>query len=686
MLVPRDTDTVEDLVGQQIGHLRILAPLGHGGMGVVYEARHEKLGRRVAVKVLREHERFRPQARALLLHEAQILSQLSHPNICLIHDYVADEGRDVVVLELVQGKSLRQVVTEGSLELAQKVAVAEQLLSALAAAHGEGIVHRDLKPENVMLTPGGQAKILDFGLAYRGDEQAVTEAQPLPRAAEMASLAPSLPAGRVTGTVDYMAPEQARGEPATPASDVYSLGVLLQELFTGKPARGKGGLTQRLEQAAKGESRPVTGVDPDLAALLERMKSLTPGRRPSALDALERLRWIAGKPRRRLERLVAMAFVAALAVLAAGMAWQAHRAQEAADRAEKAWEEAESLTAFMLEDLIERLRPLGRLDLLDQVADEAQRYYQQVPSELRSAERRYRHGLALRTLGQVLELEGRWEHAEGSYRKVLGLARELAAEEPQEARFQENLRKALDDLGDVLVQEDRFDDAEAAFRESLAISEQMVRDRPQDLGALAALADAWDDLGGLHQDRGQLTQAMAAYEESLDATRRLTGRAAANVTWQSKHARSYHRIGGVHEAKHELPLARAAFDETLEIDRQVAARAPDDTEHQMNLAQALYDVARIHRAEGNPAASQERFEEALTIDRRLVAQDPNNARWRSDLGRGLLGLGDLLKQQGRDAEARAAWSEARSVLAPLSTTHYRKLYEQAVMRLSGVGP
>jgi tetratricopeptide (TPR) repeat protein len=674
----------DDLVGQQIGHLRILAPLGHGGMGVVYEARHEKLGRRVAVKVLKEHERLQPQNRAQLLREAQLLSQLSHPNICLIHDYLAEAERDVVVLELVPGKSLRQVMSDGSATGSEKLAIADQLLAALAAAHGAGIVHRDLKPENVMLTPAGQVKILDFGLAYSGEEQPLTEVHRAPAPAGVTTPPPtSLPVGRVTGTVDFMSPEQARGEPASPASDVYSLGVVLQELFTGQPARGKGPMGRRLEQAMRGETTPITGLDPDLAGLLGRMKGLTPGSRPSALDALERLRWIVAKPRRRLNRLVGAAAVVALAALAAGMAWQADRARQAAERAETAWQEAESLTAFMLEDLIERLRPLGRLDLLDQVADEAQRYYQRIPHELRSAERRYRHGLALRTLAHVLELEGRWDHAEGSYRKVLALARDLVAEDPTDVRFQKNLRRSLDDLGDVLAEEEKMNEAEVAFRESLAIGQRLVEERPQDLEAQASLTDAWDDLGALHEERGNLDQAMHAYEEGLAVTRRLTARDPGNVEWQSKHARSYHRIGGVHEKRHELALAGAAFDQTLAIDRRVAAQRADDTEYQMHLAMALYDVARVQRAAGNLEASRERFDEALAIDRRLVAQDPNNARWRSDLGRGYLGLGDLLREHGRSTEARAAWKEAQSVLAPLSTTRYRQLYEQAVDRLGG---
>src|SRR4029078_9584445 len=223
------------------------------------------------------------------------------------------------------------------------------------------------------------------------------------------------------------------------------------------------------------------------------------------------------------------------------------------------------LTAFMLEDLIDRLRPLGRLDLLDQVADEAQRYYQKVPTELRSAERSYRHGLALRTLGQVLELEGRSEHAEESYRKVLAIAQSLIADNPADPRLIENLRQSWDDLGDVLADRDKLDEAAQAVRESPKRAQQLVAARPQDAAAQAVVADAWDDLGGLHQQRGDLDGAVKAYEEGLAVCRQLSGREPENPVWQSKLARAFHRIGTVHEARGEVGLAPAASQRTPRI-------------------------------------------------------------------------------------------------------------------------
>jgi tetratricopeptide (TPR) repeat protein len=673
---------VDDLVGTRIGQFRFVDYLGEGGMGTVYAGVHEKLGRRVALKVLRDHHRFDREARGRFLREAQILSQLSHPHICQIHDYVDGDEVDLIVLELVPGRSLRDAIDEG-LPPAERFDVAEQILAAMAAAHGQGVVHRDLKPDNVMVTPEGGVKILDFGLARTTADAPATEIHPrADRSPPGSSDSFVTQAGYVTGTVDYMSPEQARGEPATPASDVYSLGLVLQELFSQSRAARSGPLPSRLEQARKGQTAPVTGVDPDLAALIERMKSLAPGSRPSAVDALERMRWIRGKGRRRLRNALVVVAVSTLVVLSILLAWQAHEAHRAADRAERAWAEAEALTAFMLEDLLERLRPLGRLDLLDQVAVEARRYYQEVPVEMRSAERSFRHGLALRTIGQVLELEGEWEDAEGIYRKVLELNRQLVDAHGDDERYRQSLQRSWDDLGDVLLGRGRLSEAEDAFRRALELARELESKSPGE--SSARVADAWDDLGGLEAERGHLDQAMAAFEEALKVARALAARAPEDPVVQSDLARAFHRIGTVHEMRREYPAAAAAFEESLGIDRAIVAAHPRDAAHQMNLAQALYDVARVRIARGALASGRALVEEALGIDRSLVELDPANARWRASLGGGYLLLGDLVASSD-PAAAREAWLQARSVLAPLSATPYRDRYEAVLGRLEGGG-
>ncbi|HBL29101.1 MAG TPA: serine/threonine protein kinase, partial [Acidobacteria bacterium] len=288
--------------GDRIGHIRIESHLAEGGMGAVYVGFDEKLERPVALKAIRG-DRLDARTRSRFLVEARLLSQLDHPNICRIHEYLEDQGRELLVLELIRGRTLRQAVREGLADGA-RLAIAEAVAHALEAAHEKGIIHRDLKLDNVMVTEDGTAKVLDFGLArlVATDEEGAAPADVAPEDlpadpswAEASWWMPSQGAGTgwgaLVGTPAHMSPEQARGEPATAASDAYALGLLLQELLTGRPPYAAG-LSQPLllAKAAAGDTLPVKGVrDPDLAALIRRLKALAPEARPTAAEAAERL-------------------------------------------------------------------------------------------------------------------------------------------------------------------------------------------------------------------------------------------------------------------------------------------------------------------------------------------------------------------------------------------------------------
>ncbi|MFP5289345.1 MAG: serine/threonine-protein kinase, partial [Thermoanaerobaculia bacterium] len=302
--------------GDRIGHVRIDAALAEGGMGAVFVGFDEKLQRPVALKAIRS-DRLDDEARTRFLTEARLLSQLDHPNVCRIYGYLESERGDFLLLELIRGRTLRQALRDG-IEPGAKLAIAQGIARALEAAHQKGIVHRDLKPENVMLTEAGDVKVLDFGLARSDEEDESTppaQAVLSPLPAGSSWWVPSLPGrtgtGDLVGTPASMSPEQARGRPATAASDAYALGLLLQELFTGQPPY-EAGLPEPLllVKAADGDTLPVRGGDPDLAALIRRLEAVAPEARPTVAEAAERLAWIRGKPRRRRLRLLAAAVVA----------------------------------------------------------------------------------------------------------------------------------------------------------------------------------------------------------------------------------------------------------------------------------------------------------------------------------------------------------------------------------------
>jgi dienelactone hydrolase len=219
---------MRDLIGRTLGHYRIVDKIGEGGMGEVYRAHDERLDRDVAVKVLAERVATNEDRVTRFEREAKAIAKLSHSNILAIHDFGAEDEIVYAVTELLEGESLRQVLSRvGSLPVNRALSVARAVAAGLAAAHAKGIIHRDIKPGNIFVTEDGVVKILDFGLARSESETMIETVAP-----EEAELGLTTP-GVILGTLGYLSPEQARGRPASPASDVFSLGCVLYEMLTG---------------------------------------------------------------------------------------------------------------------------------------------------------------------------------------------------------------------------------------------------------------------------------------------------------------------------------------------------------------------------------------------------------------------------------------------------------------------
>ena len=260
------------MIGQTLGHYRIVEKIGAGGMGEVYRAHDEQLDRDVALKVL-PASCFRDEtARARLLREARAAAALNHPHICTIHEVGEVEGQAYIAMEYVEGQPLSTRLGSGPLPAEQLVRYGVQLADALGHAHERRVVHRDLKSANVMITPDGRAKVLDFGLAKRVSEDEMNE---LTRS--QASLTAP---GQLMGTLAYMAPEQLCGQPADARSDIWALGVVLYEMAAGaRPFQGQTGF--ELSSAILNQ-RPaaVPGKVPvELRAVVDRCLEKEPGRR-----------------------------------------------------------------------------------------------------------------------------------------------------------------------------------------------------------------------------------------------------------------------------------------------------------------------------------------------------------------------------------------------------------------------
>ncbi len=219
-----------------IGAYRVEEELGRGSFGAVFRAHDLTLDREVALKVLRSDS---PAQVATLLAEARTAAALNHANVCIIHAVDSSQGVPMIVMEYVAGQPLSQRMVHGPLATAEVAALGRQVALGMAAAHAQGVVHGDLKPANILVTPDGSVKIVDFGMARRS--------APLTQSDATAAWDPGS-AGGISGTPAYMAPEQARGERATPASDVFSLGMILYELVTGQRARTEGNLLELLHR------------------------------------------------------------------------------------------------------------------------------------------------------------------------------------------------------------------------------------------------------------------------------------------------------------------------------------------------------------------------------------------------------------------------------------------------------
>jgi serine/threonine protein kinase len=222
------------VIGQVLGHCRVVEKIGEGGMGVVYRARDEVLHRDVALKVVKKGADLGPSASQNLLREARASSSLAHPNICTIHEVGETDGELYIVMELVEGRSLRAMIGDAGLPVESVLRYGVQIASALARAHDKGIVHRDLKSANIVVTPEGLVKVLDFGLAKRAGEGVFEGATQ--------SFATTQDASTVSGTLQYIAPEVLSGEAADYRSDLWALGVVLYEAASGHlPFEGRTG-------------------------------------------------------------------------------------------------------------------------------------------------------------------------------------------------------------------------------------------------------------------------------------------------------------------------------------------------------------------------------------------------------------------------------------------------------------
>jgi tetratricopeptide (TPR) repeat protein/tRNA A-37 threonylcarbamoyl transferase component Bud32 len=514
---------MESLLGSTVRGIRLVDELARGGMGEVYLGFDERLQRKVAVKAIRGDRRLDAVARARFMREARVLSQLEHPNICRLYDLIESEDRDYLVMELAQGRNLRTLVGTG-MSREWRLAVAIQVAEALVAAHSLSVVHRDLKPENVIVGDDGRVKVLDFGLARPSRAPEITSEfrQDGTPARERATSDSGGSDGTVTelglivGTPRYMSPEQARGEAVTAASDMYSFGLLIQEIFTDLPPIATDlDPPAMLQKAMWGESQPVAGLDAPLTALINRLKSLAPRDRPSAAETAERLRWIADAPRRRLRQAVrtgvAATLVAAAAISVIGLV-QVSRARQRAEASEaaarRAQADAEAVNSF-LRDMLTSPDPRAQgrdVKVVDVLARAAEGVDRDFAGSFTS------QAAILDTLGSTYHALGELAEARPLLARAVELRRRELGEEAPETLA------SLHRLGVVDSDRAQYAEAEAVLRQALAGREKVLGPQHRDtLDTVMVLGRA------LQRDR-KFEEARTLFRRGYDGRRQALGR------------------------------------------------------------------------------------------------------------------------------------------------------------------
>lgn len=723
------------LLGTTIGRIRLVELAGKGGMGEVFVGYDETLGRKVAVKCVSQDQRLNRKVAGRMLREARILSRLDHPNICQIYDLIHQDEGDFLILEYVEGRELKEAMGEG-LDTKTKLHIAQQIVDVLVAAHAAGVIHRDLKPDNVMLTDDGEVKVLDFGIArsreldeaHRRDSREhipVLRPDEIPEA-KVAFDAPSsssniTPGGtlieirshgdNVMGTPRYMSPEQAKRKALTTASDMYSFGLLLQELLTERsPYRRRLPLPTLLLEVAAGHSRPVEGLHHSITRLINDLKSLQPSQRPTAKEAAKRLRWIRQRPIRRLRRAVAIGVALIILGVSAKYTFDLRRERQAAIAAR---DQAEDLVAFMLEDLSSELEPIGKLDLLGQVAHKALDYFE-AAAPGSGGEAAFLRGQAVQNVATVLDAQNELSEALDTARQAQALHLEVLAEDPEHLGSQLALAQELLLEGSVLSQLGDDKEAEEAYDQAAVITGRLLDERPDDPEVVQAHAEvhysygllflfsapvqaepyfqtaidlyerlAADEpmntqfkyrlavlygqgLGQAYRIQGRHEPSLAAIRKAYDAYQTLLANGIFNGKWWHGYAWENRRLGDHYMEQEQPQEALVAYGEAREISERLLTFEPKRADWQLGLSFDHLSIGNINLQEGRLDDALVSFQKSLEITETLARNEPSKVAFRYWKANSLNHLGTVLDRLGRGNDAVDAWRQAADLSADVA--------------------
>ena len=674
---------------ERIGDYELLARVARGGMGVVYRARQISLNREVAVKVLLDSAFATSEELARFRAEAAAAAALHHPNIVAVHEIGEDQGRQFFSMDFVAGKDLAELTHDGPLPARPAAELLAKIADAIQHAHDRGILHRDLKPSNVLVDGSGEPHVTDFGLAKRITDSADAGKVQTGAAGQLTLT------GQILGTPGYMSPEQATAKrDIGPVTDVYSLGALLYQLVTGRAPFVGETPTVILRQVEELDPVSPKLLNPSVPADLETICLKCLAKEPlqryaSAQEFREDLRrCLAGEPilarptstgqrawrwcRRRpaiaslTATVVLLLFIVAVGSSISARRFQKDRQAEAGLRAEAEdrLRQGERLINFMLGDLVKRLEPVGRLDVLESTITEVDKFYAGLPSEKLTLESQRHRANALYEFGEIRSIQGRLPAAITNYDAAIAAYSRLTEACPTNLQWQYELARTWNGLGITFAMQKRFTNAAAALGRALEQRERLVALQPTNSGWLGGYVGTVQNLGQVQRHLGNFDQAETMLHRAETVLGKWIEAEPDSSTARDTLATVKGSIGQLLSAQGKLAEAEKAYTEKAQIHRDLLRKEPDNTSWQANLARGLGYLGALQNQQNNFAAAASTLAEAANLHEALIAHDPANREWQNVLVSELLdratALRNLSQFETSLASLRRIWSLSES--------------------------
>lgn len=685
------------LIGQHIGVYRVTDLLGRGGMGEVYAAVRDdqQFEQKVAIKIVR-HEMTEEFLRQRFLSERQILASLKHPHIAhLLDGGTTPAGLSYFVMEYIEGEPITDYCRFHDLSLADKLRLFQQVCSAVAHAHQKLVVHRDIKPNNILVTADGEAKLLDFGIAKLLDRAM------LPRDAKATATDVRLM------TPDYASPEQVRGHAITTATDIYSLGAVLYEIFTDtRPHRFKSITPLEIERVIceseilkpseavkRAPNAPVKlarQLDGDLDNIILMAMRKEPERRYRSVEQLAEdvQRYLDGRPivaradtiryrtskflRRNRLKVVAAAMV--LLSLLTGLALANYQAR----RAERRFQQVRKLANTFLFELDGKLQNLsGSTEARAMVVQTSLEYLDNLAQEAGGdTSLQWELAQAYERVGDVQGNPeaanlGQTAQAIESYRKAVTLADKLHNNDKQNLHLLRLRSRSYLKIGDLQAATGAGDAALQALHQGLTLAQQLLEAEPHHIENARLLVRGYNLLGDRSYTTNNESKAITYYREGLPVAERLAQEQPGEGT-QRLLASVQERIGNALYNRADLNGALATFHKVQAIQEKLITSPKPNRTDRYNLRQTYQTIGDIAGSPltfslGNTAAARENYRKALDIALEFATADPKDAKSQSDLSIIYRKMGNALRDD-QPAESVAFIQRAIAVVAGLLET------------------